>query len=30
MEVLFFGKKVNLWGMKTQIKRCTWCEGDAL
>jgi DNA-3-methyladenine glycosylase I len=30
MEVLFFGKKVNLWGMKTQIKRCAWCEGDAL
>jgi DNA-3-methyladenine glycosylase I len=30
MEVLFFGKKVNLYGMKTQIKRCAWCEGDAL
>ncbi len=30
MEVLFFGKKVKLWDMKTQINRCAWCEGDAL
>ena len=30
MGVLFFCKKLNLWGMENKKKRCPWCEGDAL
>lgn len=30
MEVFFLWKKVKLYAMNAQIKRCGWCKGDSL